>query len=53
MIRDEHYFDDKLRHPSAMCRMLYYPPQEGIVDSRCLGIGAHHDYEVSVLSRHV
>lgn len=43
---DEHFFDDKLRHPSGLVRPLFYPPQQGVIDPRCLGIGAHNDYEV-------
>jgi len=25
-------------------RLLYYPPQKGIVDDRTIGIGAHTEY---------
>jgi isopenicillin N synthase-like dioxygenase len=32
-----------------MARLLYYPPQTGVQDDRVLGIGAHSDYEVSVV----
>ena len=27
--------------PAAIMRLLYYPPQNGTVDDRVLGIGAH------------
>ncbi|KZT28761.1 2OG-Fe-II oxygenase [Neolentinus lepideus HHB14362 ss-1] len=41
----EHFFDDKTTKPAAIMRLLYYPPQTGVVDDRVIGIGAHTDYE--------
>ncbi|TCD65819.1 hypothetical protein EIP91_002169 [Steccherinum ochraceum] len=41
----EDFFDDKTTKPAAIMRLLYYPPQTGVVDERVLGIGAHTDYE--------
>lgn len=31
-------------------RILHYPPQEGVIDSKEIGIGAHTDYEVGLMS---
>ncbi|KAI0793028.1 Clavaminate synthase-like protein [Irpex lacteus] len=42
---DEDFFADKITKPAAIMRLLHYPPQEGIVDDRIQGIGAHTDYE--------
>lgn len=41
----ENFFDDKTTKPAAILRLLYYPSQDGIVDNRIQGIGAHTDYE--------
>ncbi|OCH90438.1 Clavaminate synthase-like protein [Obba rivulosa] len=41
----EDFFDDKTTKPAAIMRLLYYPPQTGVVDDRVIGIGAHTDYE--------
>ncbi|THH30575.1 hypothetical protein EUX98_g3617 [Antrodiella citrinella] len=41
----EDFFDDKTTKPAAIMRLLYYPPQTGVVDDRVEGIGAHTDYE--------
>ncbi|TFK48749.1 Clavaminate synthase-like protein [Heliocybe sulcata] len=41
----DHFFDDKTTKPAAIMRLLYYPPQTGVVDDRVMGIGAHTDYE--------
>ncbi|GBE85083.1 Clavaminate synthase-like protein [Sparassis latifolia] len=41
----ENFFDDKTTNPAAIMRLLYYPPQTGVVDDRVVGIGAHTDYE--------
>jgi len=41
----EDFFADKTTNPAAIMRLLYYPPQKGIVDDRTIGIGAHTDYE--------
>lgn len=40
---DEHYFDEKVTHPLASCKMIHYPPQDPqAVDET--GIGAHTDF---------
>ncbi|KAI0049430.1 Clavaminate synthase-like protein [Auriscalpium vulgare] len=41
----EDFFSDKITKPAAIMRLLYYPPQDGAVDDRTIGIGAHTDYE--------
>jgi len=41
----EDFFADKITKPAAIMRLLYYPPQTGIVDDRTIGIGSHTDYE--------
>ncbi|KDQ62071.1 hypothetical protein JAAARDRAFT_203292 [Jaapia argillacea MUCL 33604] len=41
----EDFFEDKTTKPAAIMRLLYYPPQTGVVDDRVQGIGAHTDYE--------
>ncbi|KAJ3336185.1 hypothetical protein HDU93_003476 [Gonapodya sp. JEL0774] len=42
---DETYFDNIDRgKPMGFMRILYYPPQQGVVDERQIGIGAHADY---------
>jgi len=41
----EDFFDDKTQRPAAILRLLYYPPQTGLVDDSIIGIGAHTDYE--------
>lgn len=41
----ENFFDDKTTKPAAIMRLLYYPPQTGVIDDRVIGIGAHTDYE--------
>lgn len=43
------YFRDKIDRPIAQLRLLHYPPLEGPVDARYLGIGAHCDYECFTL----
>ncbi|KAH9968370.1 Clavaminate synthase-like protein [Lactifluus volemus] len=40
----EDFFADKTTKPAAIMRLLYYPPQMGIVDDRTIGIGAHTEY---------
>lgn len=45
---EENYFDDLLKTPGAMTRILYYPSQE-INDDTALGIGAHTDIECFTL----
>ncbi|KAF9046252.1 2OG-Fe(II) oxygenase [Panaeolus papilionaceus] len=45
----ESFFDDKARFFCfcfpALMKFLHYPPQEGPVDDRVIGIGAHTDWE--------
>lgn len=42
---EEAHFDPLVEKPLATLRLLHYPPQEGEVDERQIGIGAHSDYE--------
>lgn len=46
---DEDYFHDKTRHPGCVFRSVHYPPQQGQIDVRQLGIGSHADYEALTL----
>lgn len=39
------YFDRMISKPAAIMRLLYYPSQQGEIDERQIGIGAHSDYE--------
>jgi len=40
---DEHFFDEKVTHPLASCKMIHYPPQDPLsIDET--GIGAHTDF---------
>jgi isopenicillin N synthase-like dioxygenase len=41
---DEHWFADKTRKALAYLRLLHYPPQQGLIDEREIGCGAHSDY---------
>lgn len=41
----EDYFAPKITKPLAVARVLHYPPQEGKIDEKQIGIGAHSDYE--------
>jgi len=43
------WFDDKIDKPMGQLRLIYYPPQEGPIDPRRIGIGAHTDYECFTL----
>lgn len=43
---DEDHFAPMLTKPVAELRLLHYPPQEGALDDKVLGIGAHSDYDV-------
>jgi len=47
----EDFFDDKIKNSAAIMRLLHYPPQEGHVDDRVMGIGAHSDYECFTIVR--
>ena len=42
---DEHFFDRLITKPMAHMRVLHYPSQDGPIDDRQIGIGAHSDYE--------
>jgi isopenicillin N synthase-like dioxygenase len=35
------YWFEQITKPAAIMRLLYYPPQTGIVDDRIIGIGSH------------
>lgn len=49
----EDFFADKTTKPAAIMRILHYPPQDGPVDDRVIGIGAHTDYEIfTILYQH-
>jgi isopenicillin N synthase-like dioxygenase len=41
---DAWFFADKIDRPCASLRLLHYPPQEGHVEARTMGCGAHTDY---------
>jgi len=41
----EDYFAPMVTKPTAVLRILSYPSQEGEIDQRQIGIGAHTDYE--------
>ncbi|KAI0035223.1 Clavaminate synthase-like protein [Vararia minispora EC-137] len=45
----ESFFDDKTTSPAAIMRLLYYPPQAGVIDERTIGIGAHTEYCFTIL----
>ena len=34
----------QITKPAAIMRLLYYPPQTGVVDDRTIGIGSHTEY---------
>jgi isopenicillin N synthase-like dioxygenase len=38
------YFDQLLRKPITIQRLLHYPPQSGEITNKEIGIGAHTDY---------
>lgn len=38
------FFENRMRNPISIQRLLHYPPQTGIVDESIIGIGAHTDY---------
>lgn len=38
------FFADKIDRPCASLRLLHYPPQQGHVEARTMGCGAHTDY---------
>lgn len=41
----EDFFAPKIGKPMAHMRVLHYPSQDGEIDERQIGIGAHSDYE--------
>ncbi|WP_372005715.1 2-oxoglutarate and iron-dependent oxygenase domain-containing protein [Tistrella mobilis] len=41
----EDHFEPLIRKPMAQLRVVHYPPQQGPIDERQIGIGAHSDYE--------
>ncbi|MEM6712046.1 MAG: 2-oxoglutarate and iron-dependent oxygenase domain-containing protein [Pseudomonadota bacterium] len=41
----EDYFAAKITKPLAVTRVLHYPPQDGVIDEKQIGTGAHSDYE--------
>jgi isopenicillin N synthase-like dioxygenase len=42
---DEDFFLPLITKPMAQMRVLHYPSQDGPIDDRQIGIGAHSDYE--------
>lgn len=42
---DERFFEPLITKPMAHMRVLHYPSQDGPIDDRQIGIGAHSDYE--------
>lgn len=42
---DEDHFEPLIGKPMAHMRVLHYPSQDGPIDERQIGIGAHSDYE--------
>jgi isopenicillin N synthase-like dioxygenase len=42
---EEDWFDDRISKPMGQLRVIHYPPQEGALDPKQIGIGAHTDYE--------
>jgi isopenicillin N synthase-like dioxygenase len=42
---EEHWFGDKITKPMGQLRVIHYPPQDGPIDPKQIGIGAHTDYE--------
>jgi isopenicillin N synthase-like dioxygenase len=48
----ESFFDDKIRHPAAIMRLLFYPELgDREVDELMPGIGAHTDFECFTILR--
>jgi isopenicillin N synthase-like dioxygenase len=41
---DEGFFAGKTQKALAYLRLLHYPPQQGMIDEREIGCGAHSDY---------
>ncbi|MER8818130.1 2-oxoglutarate and iron-dependent oxygenase domain-containing protein [Mesorhizobium sp. M0965] len=40
----ENYFENLMRDPISIQRLIHYPPQSGYVTEDIIGIGAHTDY---------
>jgi len=45
----ENWFDPMIDKPMGQLRLIYYPPQDGRIDPKRIGIGAHTDYECFTL----
>lgn len=41
----EDFFAPKITKPLSVMRVLHYPSQNGVIDEKQIGIGAHSDYE--------
>ncbi|MER9254430.1 isopenicillin N synthase family oxygenase [Mesorhizobium sp. M0598] len=42
--QSETYFENLMRNPISIQRLLHYPPQSGYISEDVIGIGAHTDY---------
>ncbi|MER9775575.1 2-oxoglutarate and iron-dependent oxygenase domain-containing protein [Mesorhizobium sp. M0220] len=42
--QSESYFENFMRNPISIQRLLHYPPQSGYIGEEIIGIGAHTDY---------
>jgi isopenicillin N synthase-like dioxygenase len=40
----EDHFEALMQDPISIQRLLHYPPQNGMIDEKIIGIGAHTDY---------
>ncbi|WP_170428528.1 isopenicillin N synthase family dioxygenase [Ruegeria arenilitoris] len=40
----EAHFESQMQNPISIQRLLHYPPQNGMIDEKIIGIGAHTDY---------
>lgn len=40
----ETHFESLMQDPISIQRLLHYPPQNGMIDEKIIGIGAHTDY---------
>ncbi|WP_170327643.1 isopenicillin N synthase family dioxygenase [Ruegeria arenilitoris] len=40
----ETHFENLMQNPISIQRLLHYPPQNGMIDEKIIGIGAHTDY---------
>jgi isopenicillin N synthase-like dioxygenase len=49
----EDFFEPMITKPTCAQRIIYYPPQDGVIDEELIGIGAHSDYECfTILAQH-